>query len=83
MGRTLMLDVIPIGSASLEPASTPSFPPVAAAGRCTAPSGSGRSELAGRRIWNVNSTARGGGVAEMLGPLLAYARGAGVDARGR
>ncbi len=41
----------------------------------------GRSELAGRRIWNVNSTARGGGVAEMLGPLLAYARGAGVDAR--
>jgi trehalose synthase len=41
----------------------------------------GRSELAGRRIWNVNSTARGGGVAEMLGPLLAYARGSGVDAR--
>ena len=35
--------------------------------RCIAPSGSGRSELAGRRIWNVNSTARGGGVAEMLG----------------
>ena len=25
-------------------------------------------ELAGRRIWNVNSTARGGGVAEMLAP---------------
>jgi trehalose synthase len=41
----------------------------------------GREELAGRRIWNVNSTARGGGVAEMLAPLLAYARGAGVDAR--
>lgn len=41
----------------------------------------GRVELAGRRIWNVNSTARGGGVAEMLGPLLAYARGAGIDAR--
>ena len=41
----------------------------------------GRAELSGRRIWNVNSTARGGGVAEMLGPLLAYARGAGVDAR--
>jgi trehalose synthase len=43
--------------------------------------GKGRAELAGRRIWNVNSTARGGGVAEMLAPLLAYARGAGVDAR--
>src|SRR5690242_9458399 len=40
-----------------------------------------RDELEGRRIWNVNSTARGGGVAEMLVWLLAYARGAGVDAR--
>ena len=35
----------------------------------------------GRVIWNVNSTAAGGGVAEMLRSLLAYARGAGVDAR--
>jgi trehalose synthase len=34
-----------------------------------------------RRIWNVSSTARGGGVAEMLASLLAYARGASVDAR--
>lgn len=37
--------------------------------------------LAGRVIWHVNSTARGGGVAEMLRSLLAYARGAGVDLR--
>ena len=35
----------------------------------------------GRVVWNVNSTARGGGVAEMLQSLLAYAQGAGVDAR--
>jgi trehalose synthase len=35
----------------------------------------------GRTIWNVNSTAKGGGVAEMLATLLPYARGAGVDAR--
>jgi trehalose synthase len=35
--------------------------------------------LAGRTIWNVNSTAKGGGVAEMLAALLPYARGAGVD----
>jgi trehalose synthase len=34
-----------------------------------------------RVLWNVNSTARGGGVAEMLSSLLAYARGIGVDAR--
>ena len=37
--------------------------------------------FAGRVIWHVNSTARGGGVAEMLQSLLAYTRGAGVDAR--
>jgi trehalose synthase len=37
--------------------------------------------FAGRAIWNVNSTSAGGGVAEMLRSLLAYARGAGVDAR--
>ena len=35
----------------------------------------------GRTVWNINSTARGGGVAEMLQSLLAYARGSGVDAR--
>lgn len=40
-----------------------------------------RQAFAGRAIWNVNSTARGGGVAEMLVSLLAYARGAGIDAR--
>jgi trehalose synthase len=40
-----------------------------------------RHELAGRTILHVNSTARGGGVAEMLYPLIAYARGIGVDAR--
>ena len=37
--------------------------------------------LAGRVVWNVNSTASGGGVAEMLTSLIAYTRGAGVDAR--
>ena len=37
--------------------------------------------LSGRVVWNVNSTSRGGGVAEMLVSLLAYAHGARVDAR--
>jgi trehalose synthase len=41
----------------------------------------GREEFAGRVVWNINSTANGGGVAEMLRSLIAYARGAGVDAR--
>ena len=40
-----------------------------------------RELFAGRVIWNVNSTARGGGVAEMLVSLLAYARGIGVNTR--
>ena len=37
--------------------------------------------LEGRTIWNVNSTAAGGGVAEMLYTLLAYARGLDIDTR--
>ncbi|WP_107765568.1 glycosyltransferase [Nocardioides terrigena] len=37
--------------------------------------------LRGRVVWNVNATATGGGVAEMLQVLLAYGRGAGVDTR--
>jgi trehalose synthase len=41
----------------------------------------GRELFAGRVVWNINSTANGGGVAEMLRSLIAYARGAGVDAR--
>jgi trehalose synthase len=40
-----------------------------------------RRRLSGRVIWNVNSTDVGGGVAEMLRPLLAYARGVGIDTR--
>ncbi len=40
-----------------------------------------RELLSGRVIWHINSTARGGGVAEMLHSLLAYARGAGADVR--
>lgn len=40
-----------------------------------------RELLAGRVVWNVNATAQGGGVAEMLQALLAYGRGAGVDTR--
>lgn len=37
--------------------------------------------LAGRVVWNVNSTGYGGGVAEMLRSLIAYSRAAGADAR--
>lgn len=49
--------------------------------RFVAAAAAARQELDGRTVWNVNSTASGGGVAEMLGVLLSYARGAGIDAR--
>ena len=39
-----------------------------------------RALLGDRRIVNINSTATGGGVAEMLATLLGYARGIGLDA---
>jgi trehalose synthase len=40
-----------------------------------------REFFAGRVIWQVNSTARGGGVAEMLRTHLAYVRAVGIDVR--
>jgi trehalose synthase len=43
--------------------------------------GRARDLFRGRVAWNVNSTGRGGGVAELLRSLLAYERGAGIDAR--
>jgi trehalose synthase len=39
-----------------------------------------RRVMSGRTLWSINSTRVGGGVAEMLRPLLAYARGVAVDA---
>ncbi len=40
-----------------------------------------RRAIGTRRIWNISSTAHGGGVAEMLSVLVGYARGMGVDSR--
>ncbi len=40
-----------------------------------------RELLDGRVVWHLNSTEVGGGVAELLHSLLAYARGAGADMR--
>ena len=38
-----------------------------------------RALIGRRRILNVNSTANGGGVAEMLATLLGYGRGMGLE----
>lgn len=40
-----------------------------------------RRELGERTLWHVNSTAHGGGVAEMLQSLLGYLVGAGIPTR--
>ena len=40
-----------------------------------------RDEMGSARFWNISSTAKGGGVAEMLACLVGYARAADVDAR--
>ena len=47
--------------------------------RLTSAADTTRRLLDGRVIWNVNSTASGGGVAEMLRVLVGYIRGAGID----
>ncbi|MPZ22080.1 MAG: glycosyltransferase [Dehalococcoidia bacterium] len=39
------------------------------------------SRAHGQSLWNVNSTMRGGGVAEMLESMLPYVRGLDIDAR--
>jgi trehalose synthase len=40
-----------------------------------------RDALGAGAVWNINSTASGGGVAEMLRSLLRYARGLGISVR--
>jgi trehalose synthase len=40
-----------------------------------------RDAMRGRTVWNVNSTAKGGGVAELLAVLIPYSRGSGIDER--
>ena len=42
-----------------------------------------RQRLAGRTVWNVSSTAVGGGVAEMLHVLIGYAQGLDIPVRWR
>lgn len=40
-----------------------------------------RESLSGRTVWSINSTAFGGGVADMLRSMLPYTRAQGIDAR--
>lgn len=49
--------------------------------RLTAAAGQFRRQLGGRTLWNISSTAVGGGVAEMLHVLLGYVGGEGIASR--
>ncbi len=42
-----------------------------------------RQQLAGRTVWNISSTAVGGGVAEMLHVLIGYAKDLGIPVQWR
>lgn len=74
MSESDTIDVLPVDPQRLEPIIGPE--------RLAALTGAAaelRETLGGRRIVNVNSTARGGGVSEMLLTLLGYSRGLEID----
>ncbi len=72
-----------LGRVAIEPQPLELFRPLVGErfGEIERAAAGARATFDGRRIWHVNSTAQGGGAAEMLRALLPYARGAGVDTR--
>jgi trehalose synthase len=75
---------VPLENVEVTPLRPERFEEVLASDALAAFQGSmarGRELLGSRTVWNVNSTAFGGGVAEMLRSLIGYARGAGLDGR--
>jgi trehalose synthase len=75
----MLLEEIRIGSQPLE-----RFLPLAgeeAVREALAVAARAHERMENRVLWHINSTALGGGVAELLRSTLAYSRGAGVDTR--
>jgi trehalose synthase len=68
--------VQPVGLEPLE-----AMLPAARVERFLAAAQRARAVFGDRTVWHVNATAHGGGVAELLQTLLAYANGAGVENR--
>jgi trehalose synthase len=75
MAQPIFVNVQPQPIARFEPLLGDSFAAIEAA------AAEARRRLQDIAVWNVNSTARGGGVAEMLHALLPYVRDAGIDTR--
>jgi trehalose synthase len=66
----------------VQPLSIQALAPVIGAGRVAetvTALESAREALGGQTVWTLNSTAAGGGVAEMLVRILGYTAGAGID----
>jgi trehalose synthase len=76
---TIDLGVVPLASASIEPFQQLLEPSEWDAFVRTMADGA--TALEHHTVWNINSTAHGGGVAEMLAWEIPYERGAGMDAR--
>ena len=70
---------IPLGTAPIEPFRVLLMPDAWDAFEQTMRETAAR--LKGRTLWNVNSTAQGGGVAEILSWQIPYERGLGMDVR--
>ncbi len=73
---------MPLNSVPLQPTDLSVLEPIIGkerAARILATAGDVVKSMAGRSIINVNSTGKGGGVAEMLHWLLRYIRGTGLD----
>jgi trehalose synthase len=68
--------VVPIPLARLEPLLSPER-----IARVDEYAAAARWLLAGRTVWNISSTANGGGVAEMLHTIVAYGAGTGISVR--
>jgi trehalose synthase len=75
----MLITEVPVGSQTLERYEEFADPDALASVRSIADTVRDMHE--GRVIWNINSTALGGGVAELLRSLLPYVRGYGIDTR--
>lgn len=75
MARPIQVDLSPQPLERYRDLLGPDFDPIAEL------ADGARGRLEGKVVWNVNSTARGGGVAEMLRAYLPYVLDDGVDTR--
>jgi trehalose synthase len=79
--RDVSRDMFEVDISGMSPARSRSVLPAACYEAFERAMEEGSRILSGRVVWNVNSTARDGGVTELLASLVPYSRGAGADVR--